>query len=177
MTPVAERRDPPGAFVALVDRQRPTAFGGVELAAPGVQVRAADVGQRHLDQRRARLGLRDRVLLDLKRLSVAIEHGGATSGCHRVTSISALDQPDQTRPRGRSKRWATIDRRQHWIRSERPSRSIKTRNENSTTPGTACRLAGQPAPRSVVSPECAAVMISFRDQLKQKQPDLGEWSC
>ena len=57
---LAEGVDPAGHLVPEDLRVRPPELRDVELAAPLVQVRAADVGQGRLDDDRAGLGLRDR---------------------------------------------------------------------------------------------------------------------
>src|SRR5215207_9560585 len=54
---LAQRRDPAGALVSLVDRHGSPPLGRVELPTPHVQVRPTDVGQADPDQRCPRLRL------------------------------------------------------------------------------------------------------------------------
>src|SRR5687768_11201187 len=64
---VAELLDVAGHLVAVVAGQGPVPLAGVELAAPDVEVRAADVREGDADNGGARLGIGNGVLADLER--------------------------------------------------------------------------------------------------------------
>jgi hypothetical protein len=75
--------DPPGHLVPEDLRIRPPELRHVELAAPLVKIGPTDVRQRCLDHDRARLGIRDRVLVDDHRLAGAVERrDSARQSCH-----------------------------------------------------------------------------------------------
>src|SRR2546427_639929 len=61
-------------LVPGVERERPAHPRVVQLAPPVVEVRAAHVGERDLDEDRPRLRVRHRVLADLERLPRPVEH-------------------------------------------------------------------------------------------------------
>ena len=90
---LAERRDPAGPLVPEVARQRPPALRVVDVAAPGVQVGAADVGEADLDQRRARPRLRHRVLLDLDRLAGGVERRRSSGRRHHPSARVIRSRP------------------------------------------------------------------------------------
>ena len=83
---VAELRDGADVLMAGVERQRPSHARVILLATPVVKIRAADVRERDLDQRRARLGIRHRILADLERLAGSVKDGHASHVAHPSAS-------------------------------------------------------------------------------------------
>ena len=81
----AEGRHPPGHLVAedpAVGREREG-----RVTPPEVEVRAADVRERHADQHGARLELGQRELAELEGLSRPPEHGGLAGAGHRWSDL------------------------------------------------------------------------------------------
>lgn len=78
----AQRRDAPGTFVALVDRQRSAPPGRIEVTPPCVQVGTADVGERHAHDRCAWFRIRHRIFFDFERYADAMEDRRSTRRGH-----------------------------------------------------------------------------------------------